>query len=56
MNKKFFKLMAAAAATLCLAGSAAGDTESRFEELARRYGSRAESAAAAAELRIRLER
>lgn len=55
MNKKFFKLMAAAAATLCLAGSAAGDTESRFEELARRYGSRAESAAAAAELRIRLE-
>lgn len=55
-GKIFFWFLLTAAALLCLSGAAMADgTESRFEELVRRYGNRAESAVAAAELRVRLE-
>ena len=57
MRKKMvFLILLIAAALLRLSGPAMADeTESRFEELARRYGSRAEMAAAAAEFRTFLE-
>ncbi|NLK19283.1 MAG: hypothetical protein GX310_05785 [Synergistaceae bacterium] len=55
-KKRYFGLLLTAAALVYLAGmAAAADTETRFEELTRRYGQKAERTAAAEELRTDLE-